>query len=387
MGIVKIADGSECDELTLTSYVSKLQVHYVKKRRAVLLSCARDALTDHSNRLDTATVGAEHANVDGSESKQSDFFSLPAMKITTGAKRVIELAHEAFDEATRSAPDVAYVLYQTSRDIVALLRILTPSDLQGGSGNLSARASSLFHNDCIYAAHELCTMAHTYRNSLPADVASRAVTVDMVPSFRVLAKNTLLAQISIEEASIISVLKAKRIKGTDDEVAQIDGALNSTVLHIERLLGIWHDVLPREGVLGPAIIRLLDTAMREICSKVSSISSIDRSKVRTLRRFLVEFKSSAVDIVNRASAPRGCSSELGSASRADFAELSRFDELCMLLEPHVSLSIITDMCNAGDIKSIEPDQLLGLSRALFSDTASETEWSSLQSAAERMASS
>ena len=230
-------------------------------------------------------------------------------------------------------------------------------------------------------------MAHTYRNSLPADVASRAVTVDMVPSFRVLAKNTLLAQISIEEASIISVLKAKRIKGTDDEVAQIDGALNSTVLHIERLLGIWHDVLPREGVLGPAIIRLFG-----YCNARDLLQSfVDlfyrQEQVRTLRRFLVEFKSSAVEIANRASAARGCSSELGSASRADFAELSRFDELCMLLEPHVSLSIITDMCNAGDIKSIEPDQLLGLSRALFSDTASETEWSSPQSAAERMASS
>ena len=69
---------------------------------------------------------------------------------------------------------------------------------------------------------------------------------------------------------------------------------------------------------------------------------------------------------------------------AQLNEVDSFRELCTLLEPHVSLSILTDMVNAGDIKSIKREQLLKIARALFSSTTSKDEWKALEDAANQL---
>merc|ERR1712224_909776 len=102
-----------------------------------------------------------------------------------GTKKLVALAHSIFREATqpKTPPHCAVVLYKTARDVVDLFRAVAPV-VHKDVFDTVPRKAMLFHNDCLYIAHNLLTMGYSYRSGLPPPLDSVATTADMVPAFR-----------------------------------------------------------------------------------------------------------------------------------------------------------------------------------------------------------
>ena len=182
------------DPPPLTHYVENVEMEYARKRRCALLARARAALMNPSCKRDAVeaqdSVFAGKSVSSGGECRPScrsgaDLFHLPPMKVTKSAQIVVALAHNTMNEATKSAtPEIAEILYQTSRDISSLIRVFAlaanKSELARGR---TPRASALLHNDCTYVAHHLCVMGHKYRPNLPVSLSHGAITVDLYVFF------------------------------------------------------------------------------------------------------------------------------------------------------------------------------------------------------------
>lgn len=57
------------------------------------------------------------------------------------------------------------------------------------------RLAALFHNDCLLLSHTALTLAHAYRNSLPAPLNKTATCVDLSPPLRLLGEQALQRQV------------------------------------------------------------------------------------------------------------------------------------------------------------------------------------------------
>ena len=57
------------------------------------------------------------------------------------------------------------------------------------------RLAALFHNDCLLLAHAALTLAHGYRQALPAPLNKTATCVDLAPPLRLLGEQVLQRQV------------------------------------------------------------------------------------------------------------------------------------------------------------------------------------------------
>jgi len=206
-----------------------------------------------------------------------------------------------------------------------------------------------------------------------------------VPAYRKLAEDELRRMIAEQEEVILSRLEnafGPKAVASADPILKLDDVLRAVALDIEHLISVWRDVLPQREVLLPIVVRLFDFSMAKIVRTISGFAFINRSRVRSLRRFLLEFKAKALLCAQTAlSENRGDKKtptkiqEGASALELSslFTALEMFMQVCSLLEPHVSLSILSGMVNDGSLSSVDARHKVALARALFGKSASESE--------------
>jgi hypothetical protein len=83
---------------------------------------------------------------------------------------------------------------QTARDVFELYRAVVPVH-HGGKFENVPMLGMLFHNDCMFIAHNLLTLGHSQKFRLPEGVREKVSFVDMVVPFRQLAEKYFFIQV------------------------------------------------------------------------------------------------------------------------------------------------------------------------------------------------
>uniref|UniRef100_A0A4W3HH46 Zw10 kinetochore protein n=1 Tax=Callorhinchus milii TaxID=7868 RepID=A0A4W3HH46_CALMI len=143
---------------------------------------------------------------------------LPACRISESVQNLIELAYQTLSEATDATNECAVQLFYTVRNIFHLFYDVVPTYHKENLQKLPQLAA-IHHNNCMYIAHQLITMGHQFRYSLPSPLCDGAATfVDLVPSFRRLGTECFLAQLRSQRDELLERLSnARNLSNLDDE--------------------------------------------------------------------------------------------------------------------------------------------------------------------------
>uniref|UniRef100_A0A4W3HEB4 Centromere/kinetochore protein zw10 homolog n=1 Tax=Callorhinchus milii TaxID=7868 RepID=A0A4W3HEB4_CALMI len=218
---------------------------------------------------------------------------LPACRISESVQNLIELAYQTLSEATDATNECAVQLFYTVRNIFHLFYDVVPTYHKENLQKLPQLAA-IHHNNCMYIAHQLITMGHQFRYSLPSPLCDGAATfVDLVPSFRRLGTECFLAQLRSQRDELLERLSnARNLSNLDDEdnYSAANKAVRQVIHQLKRLGKVWQDVLP-VNIYCKAMGTLLNTAITEIVNKVTTledISSEDADRLYSLCRTMLE---------------------------------------------------------------------------------------------------
>ena len=113
-------------------------------------------------------------------------------RVSVRALRLLELLHEALEDACASDAEGAALLCARARDVLDLWVAVVPA-AHAARLELVPHAALLLHNDCLLLAHACLTLGAEYGCALPAPLRTRVTFVDLAPALRRLAAAQLQA--------------------------------------------------------------------------------------------------------------------------------------------------------------------------------------------------
>jgi hypothetical protein len=256
--------------LVLASWGMDVHMRFVCKRRQVILTAARDvctaeyhnskAVTDAKHSVTTsgasaiATLPAPAAGVSAACESRVDSASL---QVSDTILRLLRVVESTLNEACDLPPPCATLLYDTARDAVDVFRAVLPA-MFGPIIKAVPRLAMLFHNDCLYLAQRLGSIAHPFRARLPPPLNSIASMVDLVPAFRNLAEETLHAQVSTQCKEVLAIGPPMSMTVDDlvhtEAFESVEALVKRQLHHVSQLAAQWGPVLnPHVTRLAPPL--------------------------------------------------------------------------------------------------------------------------------------
>ncbi|KAJ2855163.1 ribosome biogenesis protein ytm1 [Coemansia erecta] len=190
------------DALHIKAAVRDLLQAYVSKRRRDLLTTVASVLAiDNAN---TVVVGGDTSLIDASgksagHSKKSSkkvsadaSLAFPRCSISARAQMLVDFARETIalttvaQEDAENAPSTAALYFYAVRDSFCLFRCLTPRP-----GADDPKHAFVLFNDCEYICHHLATLGLRFRDKWPPALQASATLVDVVASYRSLARASI----------------------------------------------------------------------------------------------------------------------------------------------------------------------------------------------------
>jgi hypothetical protein len=113
-------------------------------------------------------------------------------RVSVRALRLLQLLHEALEDACASDAEGAALLCARARDVLDLWVAVVPA-AHAARLELVPHAALLLHNDCLLLAHACLTLGAEYGCALPAPLRTRVTFVDLAPALRRLAAAQLQA--------------------------------------------------------------------------------------------------------------------------------------------------------------------------------------------------
>nr|ACN40203.1 unknown [Picea sitchensis] len=224
------ASNSKDDKLS--NFASNIEVHFAAKKRNQILARARRLLV----RSDF-TITLENA--------VELLFQPATCTVSWAAKQLMEIVHEALQDACSSPTRVAVELYHAARDTLLLYRAIVPVKLTKELNTL-CQAAVVVHNDCLYLAQEVLGLAFEYNASFPDGLKEHALFVDLAPPFHQLAAELLNQQVQLLLSGLKEALdQANGFQNThkkqQSEMASL--AVDQVVLLMEKVRMLWQPLL------------------------------------------------------------------------------------------------------------------------------------------------
>lgn len=203
-------------------------------------------------------------------------FSLPMCRISESVKKLMELVYQTLVEAATSSDQCAVQLFYSVRNIFHLFHDVVPTYHKENLQKLPQLAA-IHHNNCMYIAHHLLTLGHQFRSRLAPILCDGTTTfVDLVPGFRRLGTECLLAQMRTQKGELLERLSSARNFSNMDDEENYSAATKAVrqVLHQLKRLGIvWQDVLP-VNIYCKAMGTLLNTVISELIGRITALEDI-----------------------------------------------------------------------------------------------------------------
>lgn len=182
------------------------------------------------------------------EKKLSDVsFHLPKCQISKSAQETLELARTILDEACDSSDACAIRLFYTCRNVFEMYAGLVPEHHKKFLETIPQQVA-LFHNNCMYLAHHLLTLAHEYRDRFSKIVQKLNLTfADQIMILRDVGSQYFLDHMKYQRNIIFDIIKDSGFSGLS-QTPQLDPnterALRQCIRQLELLKTVWLDVLP-----------------------------------------------------------------------------------------------------------------------------------------------
>uniref|UniRef100_A0A8C5BZT7 Zw10 kinetochore protein n=1 Tax=Gadus morhua TaxID=8049 RepID=A0A8C5BZT7_GADMO len=296
----------QSDSTDLLKYAKDVNCHFASKKCKDVIVAARKLMTSKMHntvrikpetRLTLPKLPAqgseapgrqqkmsseEEVRLDGHQQLSSRTLCLPVCRISESVQQLMELA----------GASLALQLFFTVRNIFQLFYDVVPTYHKENLLKFPHLAA-IQHNNCMYLAHHLLILGHSFRPHMPPPLSDGIATfVDMVPGFRKLGAQCFLAQLNTQKAELLERLSTARNFSNLEDEENYNAASKAVrqVIHQLKQLGIvWQDVLP-VNIYCKAMGSLLNTAISEVMAKImllEDISSEDGEHLHTLCQTLI----------------------------------------------------------------------------------------------------
>ncbi|XP_015183262.1 PREDICTED: centromere/kinetochore protein zw10 homolog [Polistes dominula] len=203
-------------------------------------------------------------------------FQLSTCQISKSAKEILDLARSILDEACDSLDASAVRLFYTCRNIFEMYAGLVPEHHRKFLETIPQQVA-LFHNNCMYLAHHLLTLAHEYRDKLPGSLQQLNLTfADQTLILRNVGSECFLEHMRYQRNIIIDILKESglAVLGQVSELpSSTERALRQCIRQLELLKTVWLDVLPI-NVYCTAVGCITNSMVEDLIIRVTSVEDI-----------------------------------------------------------------------------------------------------------------
>ncbi|XP_047364969.1 centromere/kinetochore protein zw10 homolog [Vespa velutina] len=203
-------------------------------------------------------------------------FQLPSCQISKNAKEILDLARSILDEACDSSDASAVRLFYTCRNVFEMYAGLVPEHHKKFLETIPQQVA-LFHNNCMYLAHHLLTLAHEYRDKLPRSLQQLNLTfTDQTLILRNVGSECFLEHMRYQRDIIIDILKESGLAalGQVSELpSSTERALRQCIRQLELLKTVWLDVLP-VNIYCRAVGCIANSMVEDLIIRVTSVEDI-----------------------------------------------------------------------------------------------------------------
>jgi centromere/kinetochore protein ZW10 len=245
--------------------IHKIPFLFARKRRATLLSAARDIIISEDWNTVEVHDSTEQGGIslllgsnkagggkerkgggkDGLDTGVADL-KLPRFLISVQAETIIETVYQTIREATGADPDVATELFFLVKDLLDLYRSLFPVVHAGVLSTFPGRAA-VFYNDTQYFSHHLFTLAEVLKREVGEDEKFLVfgTGLDVVPEFRRVGQQWFRFMMRSQRDLLLgSVGKMEGLSGiSDDKRLEVaEGGIRDAVyqyLSLSRVLKVY----------------------------------------------------------------------------------------------------------------------------------------------------
>ncbi|XP_018058497.1 PREDICTED: centromere/kinetochore protein zw10 homolog [Atta colombica] len=274
------------DQLFLSEYTNNIDKLFINRICQDLLAKARNIMRkdlhdslryepqEPPKLIDKAFENDYELSI---EKKLSDMsFYLPKCQISKSAQETLELAKMILDEACDSSDACAVRLFYTCRNVFEMYAGLVPEHHKKFLNTIPQQVA-LFHNNCMYLAHHLLTLAHEYRDRLSKIVQRLNLTfADQVTILRDVGSQSFLDHMRYQRNIIFDIIKDSGFSGLS-QTPQLDPsterALRQCIRQLELLKTVWLDVLPI-NIYCRAVGCITNSMMDDLIMKIISAEDI-----------------------------------------------------------------------------------------------------------------
>ncbi|KAJ8043930.1 Centromere/kinetochore protein zw10-like [Holothuria leucospilota] len=347
------------DEKPLLEYAADVHIHFARRKCQEILMRARHLMKqDLYTTVDVGQVKDESRNISG---------CFPACKISKSTQDLMALAEDTLRQASSGG---APQLIATVRNLFGIFVDVVPTFHRQSLYDLP-QVSALFHNNCMYIAHNLKTLGHRYRYTLPSPYCDSIISfVDLVPTFTKMAAEIFFSQMRNQRDQLMESLAMARgfqDVASDDIYPDAEKAIKQVLHQLELLHSVWSDVLPTKSFI-KAMSALIGTVLHDVVEKVTSLEDISADDASQLHGLLTKIKVKIPGLLK----PKHFQEPVVAAVHIKL--WTTFSELLFILEASMKDIVERWACGKGPLAAVfDPVQVKSLIRALFQNTERRAE--------------
>jgi len=373
----------------LSEYGTEFNMKYTEKVRTSILGRGRKILLD-GDYHNSVQVGINvHEQKKGDrpaymdilsiEEKDMSMFLLEACGISQVASDLMELCRQTMelsvDKFTSSQPLIPPTLFRSSRELLDLYRATIPT-VHGSEIASIPRTAAIFHNDCVFFAHNLLTFGLEYRDRFLPDskgnespMKRMCTFLDLVPMFRELAERTINDMIWLQKRQLCEIVNP-RLEYLRDALGSNEGvvewtdaetAVTAGLYHLRHLSQAWKSMLPHQ-VYCITMGSIVDSLLKIFLDKVLGTKDISAPACHFVSALFRNAISGIAEVFGSPFNPTGGSKDAENfcALQPKFAAVGNFMDM--------GLADINMALSEGVFRSLTGAELSRLVKAVFQDS-------------------
>ncbi|CAG4977003.1 unnamed protein product [Parnassius apollo] len=281
------------DEFSILEYVNNIDVLFASRSSQYFLETARSIMMKHLSLSMSIGVETIPENPNNNATAVSDdsteealdvlhktipksLFYFPRCMISKSAQEILDLVYIVMEQAVQCSDVVCKKLYNTARLIFELYDAVVPYHHENYLQNIPQYVA-LFHNNCMYLAHNLQTFGDKWLNLMEGRKLDYPISfVDLVPKLRELGYRHLTIHMQQQRKQILDNIRSsdlncivvKDVLGDNAEAA-----IRQCLRQLHLLKNVWIGVFP-----GNVFIRLMATLVNmfieELIHRVCTVEDI-----------------------------------------------------------------------------------------------------------------
>ncbi|XP_050345004.1 centromere/kinetochore protein zw10 homolog [Nymphalis io] len=266
-------------------FAYKSSVHFLETARAIMLkdlsvtmSIGVEKIPEESTPLENFTEDsytAEALEIFGKTLPHSLFY-FPRCMISKTAQELLDLVYVIMEQAVQCRGIVAKKMYYTVRFIFELYDAVVPYAHENYLQTIPQYVA-LFHNNCMYLAHNLQTLGDKWVCSMEGHELGYAIGfVDLVPKLRMLGYKHLAMHMQQQRKQILDNIRSSDlncivVKDVLGENAE--AAVRQCLRQLQLLKNVWIGVFP-SNVFTRLMATLVNMFVDELIHRVCTVEDI-----------------------------------------------------------------------------------------------------------------